>query len=56
VLTIADIGTVMGIFDSDDMISRLRVVFGTAGTTQYLIGAQVEYSYPIVYLSITVKK
>ena len=55
-ITFGDFGTVMGVFNTHDMVSRLRAVLGEAGTTQYLIGAQVEYSYPKVYLPVTVKE
>lgn len=56
VITFSDIGPVMGGFNTYDMVSRLRAVLGTAGNTQYLIGAQVEYSYSKVYLPLTVKE
>ena len=51
-VTYSNLGAVMGVMDTYDMVSRLRVELGAEGQDMYLIGAKVEYSYPKVYLPL----
>ena len=51
-ITFSDIGSVMGVFDTYDMVARLRVVLGVEGQDMYLVGAKVEYIYPQTYLPL----
>ncbi len=55
-VTFSDIGSTMGVFDSYDMVARLRVVLGVEGQDMYLVGAKVEYIYPQVYLPLIRKE
>jgi hypothetical protein len=41
-LAYSNLGTVMGVIDTYDMLARLRVDLGAAGQDMYLIGALVE--------------
>jgi hypothetical protein len=49
-ITYSNLAAVMGVFDTYDMVSRLRVELGAEGQDLLLIGAKVEYSYPEVFL------
>ncbi len=55
-VTFSDIGSAMGVFDTYDMVARLRVVLGIEGQNMYLVGAKVEYIYPQVYLPLIEKE
>ena len=46
----------MGVFDTYDMVARLRVVLGVEGQDMYLVGAKVEYIYPQVYLPLIIRE
>ena len=50
--TFSDISIVMGVLDSYDMVSRLRVSPGAASDELLLVGATVEYLVPRVYLPL----